>query len=124
MNNIIIEIVKCKIMKLINRETIFLCSFFIVLYLISSCEQVKPLKNTTDCDNMNLKSNVCLVIQENFDVQDGKETNSNTIILKFNHLKNLLKKIKGKEITSYSYDDVTIQRIAMQLLSMLRTEHG
>lgn len=57
MNNIIIEIVKCKIMKLINRETIFLCSFFIVLYLISSCEQVKPLKNTTDCDNMNLKSN-------------------------------------------------------------------
>lgn len=54
---------------------------------------------------MNLKSNVCLVIQENFDVQDGKETNSNTIILKFNHLKNLLKKIKGKEITSYSYDD-------------------
>lgn len=105
MNNIIIEIVKCKIMKLINRETIFLCSFFIVLYLISSCEQVKPLKNTTDCDNMNLKSNVCLVIQENFDVQDGKETNSNTIILKFNHLKNSLKKIKGKEITSYSYDD-------------------
>ena len=30
MNNIIIEIVKCKIMKLINRETIFLCSFIIV----------------------------------------------------------------------------------------------
>lgn len=53
---------------------------------------------------MNLKSNVCLIIQEDFDIQNGRKTSSNTTIFKFNHHKNLLKEIKGKEITSYSYD--------------------
>lgn len=54
---------------------------------------------------MNLKSNVCLIIQEDFDIQNGRKTSSNTTIFKFNHHKNLLKEIKGKEITSYSYDN-------------------
>ena len=40
---------------------------------------------------MNLKSNVCLIIQEDFDIQNGRKTSSNTTIFKFNHHKNLLK---------------------------------
>lgn len=42
---------------------------------------------------MNLKSNVCLIIQEDFDIQNGRKTSSNTTIFKFNHHKNLLKEI-------------------------------
>lgn len=92
-------------MERMNQRILVACNIFAILFFISSCKNIKPLKDTTDCDNMNLKSNVCLIIQEDFDIQNGRKTSSNTTIFKFNHHKNLLKEIKGKEITSYSYDN-------------------
>lgn len=92
-------------MKQINQKITIICSVFTILCFISSCKEVKPLKNTTNSEDMNLKGNVCLIIQEDFDIQNGKRTSSNTTIFKFNHLKNLLKESKGKEVTNYSYDN-------------------
>lgn len=92
-------------MKQINQKITIICSVFTILYFISSCKEVKPLKNTTNSEDMNLKGNVCLIIQEDFAVQNGRKTNSLTTIFKFNHLGNLLKEIHGNEITSYSYDN-------------------
>lgn len=92
-------------MKKIVQRILAMCNISTMLFFISSCENIEPLKKATNCDDMNLNSNVCLIIQEYFDIQNGEKTSSNTTIFKFNHLGNLLKEINGKEITDYSYDD-------------------
>ena len=48
-------------MERMNQRILVACNIFAILFFISSCKNIKPLKDTTDCDNMNLKSNVCLI---------------------------------------------------------------
>ena len=71
-------------MKRMNQKLLVVCNIFVILFFISSCKNIKPLKYMTDCDNMKLKSNVCLIIQEDFAVQNGRKTNSLTTIFNLN----------------------------------------
>ena len=50
---------------------------------IVSCT-IKPYEELTDIQRLNLKGNVCLVIEQTIRIEDDKETKEPISILKFN----------------------------------------
>lgn len=69
---------------------------------IVSCT-MKPYKELTDIQRLNLKGNVCLIIEQTVSIEDGKERKKPISILKFNRYGNLLS--NSLERTKYTYDE-------------------
>ena len=69
---------------------------------IVSCT-IKPYEELTDIQRLNLKGNVCLVIEQTIRIEDDKETKEPISILKFNRYGNLLS--NSRERTKYTYDE-------------------
>lgn len=77
----------------------------IMSMLFYSCEKVEKYEKLSDLQRRNLEGNVCLIIEQKYEINKGEELPISESIIKFNRNGNISSLTEGNEETTFAYNE-------------------